>query len=126
MRRYSDLVVNYQIRRHLQGEPLAFDEKAIVEVVGRAEVAAQACASAQRESNRYWLLEYLRRSSSKPVEAMVLYVDPRHSRPTVPVILLNTMLRANIRVRGLKPGQRLEVRVERADPRHNLLQVAPI
>ena len=126
MRRYSDLVVNYQVRRHLQGEPLAFDEKTIVEVMGRAEIAARACTLAQRESNRYWSLEYLHRSPSEPVEAMVLYVDPRHSRPTVPVILPDTMLRANIRVRGLKPGQRLEVRVERADARQNLLQVTPI
>ena len=126
MRRYADLVVNYQVRRFLGGEPLAFDEKKIVEVAGRAELAAQACASAQRDSDRYWLLEYLRRTSSEPVEAMVLYVDPRHSRPTNPVILPDTMLRANIRVRGLKPGYRLDVRVERADPRQDLLQVTPV
>ena len=126
MRRYADLVVNYQLRRFLGGEgQLCFDEKRIIDVAGRAEAAAQASASAQRESVRYWLLEYLRRNSDQPVEAMVLFGDPRNTGPTVPVVLPDTMVRANLRVRGLEPGHRLQVRVARADPRQNLLQLEP-
>jgi exoribonuclease-2 len=121
LRRYADLVVNYQLRRHLLGESPAFDGDSIVTVAARAEDAAQACTAAQRESDRYWLLEYLRRNPEVPLKAVVLHHGGR--RPTTPVVLQDIWLKATVGSRGLSPGSVVPVRLVSADPRKDQLRI---
>ncbi|MCA9563177.1 MAG: RNB domain-containing ribonuclease [Myxococcales bacterium] len=123
IRRYADLVMNYQLRCHLRGEPLAFDAESIVSVAGRAEVAASAANAAQRDSERYWLLEYLDRHRDEPVEAMALYTDRDDRRNRIPVVLSETMLRTFVQGRRLEPGELAQVTVVKADSRSDMVKV---
>ena len=61
LRRYLDLVVHQQLRRHLRGEtPLSQAE--ILERVGAAEAIAGNISRAERLSNQHWTLVYLMRN----------------------------------------------------------------
>lgn len=122
LRRYADLVVNYQLRRYLTGEELSFDDQTIVDVANRAERAAVACAHATRESVRYWLLEYLSRQPQTIANAVVLQHDPGDKR-SIPVVLETTMLRGSVKASYLRPGDKIQVRVVKADSRNDQLQL---
>lgn len=121
MRRYADLVMNYQLRRAAMGLPPVFDGDEIVDVAARAETSAAACTATQRDTNRYWLLEHLSRKRDEPVEAIVLYHDREAVKTVVPVVLPETMLRAVVAAKGLRPGQRIHVRVSKADAARDIL-----
>lgn len=123
IRRYSDLIVNYQLRRFLRNEPLVFDNETLLTVAQRVEKAAQACAAAQRDSERYWFLEYLKRNEGKTVDAVVMYHDQLGKKPRAPVVLPDTLLRGSVKAKGLRAGQRIQVRIVRADPRLDLIQL---
>jgi exoribonuclease-2 len=121
MRRYADLVMNYQLRRAAMGLPPAFDSDEIVDVAARAELSAAACTATQRDTNRYWLLEHLSRKRDEPVEAVVLFHDREAAKTVVPVVLPETMLRSVVAAKGVRPGQRIHVRVSKADPARDIL-----
>ncbi|MBN1947149.1 MAG: RNB domain-containing ribonuclease [Bradymonadales bacterium] len=123
IRRYADLVVNYQLRRFLRQRALAFGLEDIVQVAAKAESASQECLAVQRETQHYWLLEYLRRQGPIPLPAIVLYHDPQLSRGGVPVWLQETALRGQVVGRGLVPGQEVQVRPVQVDPRRDLLRL---
>jgi len=123
IRRYSDLVVNYQLRRFLRGEELVFDNQSLLALAQKVEKAAQACSAAQRDSERYWFLEYLKRHEGKIVDAVVMYHEQLGKKPRAPVVLPDTLLRGSVKAKGLRPGQRIQVRIVRSDPRLDLIQL---
>ncbi|QDF95847.1 ribonuclease II [Azoarcus sp. DD4] len=74
LRRYVDLVNQWQIIAVLQGTPPAFAPKSaeLMAALRDFELTYAAYADFQRQMERYWCLRWLRQAAAGPVEATVL------------------------------------------------------
>lgn len=122
IRRYTDLMAHFQIKAHLRGEPLPFATEEMKELLMSVSAVAQEAASVERQTNRYWGLEYLRRHAHEVWQALVLRWLREHE--SLALILLEDLgLELAMRLTGpLEPGDRMEVKVTYADPRQDTIQ----
>ncbi len=122
IRRYTDLMAHFQIKAHLRGEPLPFAAEEMKELLMSVSAVAQEAASVERQTNRYWGLEYLRRHAHEVWQALVLRWLREHE--SLALILLEDLgLELAMRLTGpLEPGDRMEVKVTYADPRQDTIQ----
>ena len=116
IRRYTDLLSHFQIKAHLQGKELPFSREELQEIVYSVTSVAYEATLVERQTNRYWGLEYLRRNSECVWQVIVL----RWLREdeNLGLILLEDlgMELAHRFDRPVTLGERLEMRVTRADP----------
>ena len=123
IRRYSDLLAHFQIKAHLRGEPLPFTAEKLQEIVLSVSSSAYEATLVERQTNRYWGLEYLRRNAGEVWQAQML----RWLREddNLGLILLEDLgLELAMRFkRSLHPGDRLEVQVSHADPRQDVIHL---
>ncbi len=123
IRRYSDLLAHFQIKAHLRGEPLPFSAEKLQEIVLSVSSSAYEATLVERQTNRYWGLEYLRRNAGEVWQAQML----RWLREddNLGLILLEDLgLELAMRFkRSLHPGDRLEVQVSHADPRQDVIHL---
>jgi exoribonuclease-2 len=83
---------------------------------------AQEAASVERQTNRYWGLEYLRRHTHEVWQALVLRWLREHENLAL-ILLEDLGLELAIRLtRSASPGDRMEVKVTYADPRQDTIQ----
>jgi exoribonuclease II len=122
IRRYTDLMAHFQIKAHLRGEPLPFATEEMKELLMSVSAVAQESASVERQTNRYWGLEYLRRHTHEVWQALVLRWLREHE--SLALILLEELgLELAMRLTGpIEPGDRMEVKVTYADPRQDTIQ----
>ncbi len=122
IRRYTDLIAHFQIKAHLRGEELPFTAQQLQETMLSVTSAAIEATSVERQTNRYWGLEYLRRNTDQVWQALMLRWLREHDN--LGLILLEDLgLELAMRFRRtIRPGDRLEVQVERADPRQDVIQ----
>ena len=122
IRRYTDLMAHFQIKAHLRGEPLPFANEEMKELLMSVSAVAQEAASVERQTNRYWGLEYLRRHTHEVWQALVLRWLREHE--SLALILLEDLgLELAMRLSGpVEPGDRMEVKVTYADPRQDTIQ----
>lgn len=127
LRRYSDLFVHYQLQAHLLGQQLPFDQERTDRLAPSIEQATQRCLAAQRQSTRYWLLEHLKRTGKGPYRAVVLFHDQHGKHRKLPIILVDTMVRAKVAATGLTIGQSIDVFLRNVDPENDQVwvEVAP-
>ncbi|MFW6359155.1 MAG: ribonuclease catalytic domain-containing protein [Chroococcales cyanobacterium] len=122
IRRYMDLLAHFQIKAHLRGETLPFTAEEVQEIVFSVTTSAYEATLVERQTNRYWGLEYLRRHPDEVWQAMLL----RWLREdeNLGLILLEELgLELPHRFsRSIELGDRLEVQVSRADPREDLIR----
>ncbi len=122
IRRYSDLLAHFQLKAHLRGDPLPFSAQQLQETMQSVTTTAQEASSVERQTNRYWGLEYLRRNSNEVWQALVLRWLREYDN--LGLILLEELglelvMRFN---RSVELGDRLQVQVDRADPRQDVIQ----
>ena len=72
IRRYTDLLTHFQIKAHLRGEPLPFSAQEMQDIVMCLGTSVREASSVERQTNRYWGLEYLRRNPDRVWEALML------------------------------------------------------
>jgi exoribonuclease-2 len=122
IRRYTDLLAHFQIKAHLRGEELPFTAQQLQETMLSVTSAAKEATTVERQTNRYWGLEYLRRNADSVWQALVLRWLREHEN--IGLILLEDLgLELAMRFRrSVALGDRLEVQVERADPRQDVIQ----
>lgn len=84
LRRYTDLLVHQQLRAHLRGEP-TMEQQTLMERMAEAGTAMRSVRTAERLSNKYWKLVYLRRSltEGKPWQGEGIVVDRNGNRSLV-------------------------------------------
>ena len=121
IRRYSDLLAHFQIKAHLQGEQLPFSAQTLQETMQSVISTAQEATLVERQTNRYWGLEYLRRHSQKSWQALVLRWIREHDN--LGLILLEELgleliMRFN---RSVELGEQINVQVSHADPRQDVI-----
>jgi exoribonuclease II len=117
IRRYSDLLAHFQIKAHLSGLPLPFGPSELTTVLASVTTVAQEASFIERQTNRYWSLEFLRRHPETVWQAMTLRWLREHEGLALILIEdlgLELAMRFN---RAVHLGERLEVKVMSADPR---------
>ena len=116
IRRYTDLLVHFQLKAHLRGDELPFPKEHLQEILYSVGTSAYEATLVERQTNRYWGLEYLRRNAEFIWPALVL----RWLREDENLgIILIEDLGLELPHRFERPvvlGDRLEVKVSRVDP----------
>ncbi|MBZ5639368.1 MAG: ribonuclease R [Acidobacteriia bacterium] len=122
LRRFQDLAVHRQIATALAGKPPAYDVESLRRVAATTEASEGDGRRAERAADRYWLLRYLEQHRGDTVEAIVVETVPR---PVV--VLLETLLEEPVPgLAGIELRARIHLRVERVNPRAELLVLRPV
>lgn len=122
IRRYSDLLAHFQIKAHLRGNPLPFSIDQVQELTQSLSATVQEATLVERQTNRYWALEYLRRNPDEVWQALMLRWLREHENLGL-VLLEELGLELAMRFNNqIEPGDRLEVKVVHADPRQDVIQ----
>lgn len=126
IRRYSDLLAHFQIKAHLRGEEPPFSVEQMQEMVMSLGPAVKEASKVERETNRYWSLEYLRRQADQVWEAILLRwlrEDSNLGLVMLEELGLELPMRFN---RDIAIGDRFEVKVTHSDPRQDVIQFQEI
>ncbi len=124
IRRYADLLTHFQIKAHLRNETLPFSIDATKEVIQAVSNTAYEATLVERQTNRYWSLEYLRRNATEVWHALMLRWLREHENLGL-VLLEDLGLEMAMRFnRSVEPGDRLDVKVVFVDPRQDIIQFA--
>jgi exoribonuclease-2 len=113
------LLNHFQIKAHLRGESLPFSAEQLQEVMQSVSTTAYEATLVERQTNRYWGLEYLRRHTDEVWQVLVLRWLREHEN--LALILLEDLgleLAMHFK-RSVSLGDRLEVQVSHADPRED-------
>ncbi len=126
IRRYSDLLAHFQIKAHLRGEIPPFSNDQMQEMVMSLGPAVKEASKVERETNRYWSLEYLRRHDQQVWQAMLL----RWLREDISLgLLLLEELGLELPMRLNRPaqlGETFMVKVSHVDPRQDVIHFEEI
>ncbi|WP_013320225.1 ribonuclease catalytic domain-containing protein [Gloeothece verrucosa] len=116
IRRYTDLLTHFQVKAHLRGDPLPFSIEQMQEIIYSVATSTSEATSVERQTNRYWGLEFLRRNGDQAWHAILLRW--LREEENLGLILLEELgLELPHRFERLIPlGQRFTVQVTRADP----------
>ncbi len=122
IRRYSDLLTHFQLKAHLRGENLPFSAEQLREVMQSVTATAQEVSLVERQTNRYWGLEYLRRYPETAWQAIILMWLREDSRLALILIEdLGLQLPMSCK-RPVNLGEQILVRVAHVDPRQDMIQ----
>lgn len=122
IRRYTDLLAHFQIKAHLRGDPLPFSAEQLQEIMLSVTSAAQEATLVERQTNRYWILEYLRRNADQVWPALMLrWLREDDNLGLILLEELGLELAMSFK-RSVEPGDRFEVQVSHADPRSDVIK----
>lgn len=126
IRRYTDLIAHWQIKAHLRGEPLPFDQENLKLLLTSVVSVAQEATLVERQTNRYWCLEYLRTQPQQIWQAVMLRWLREHEN--LALVLFEELgvelaMRFN---RAVKVGEQLMLRVRYADPQADQIQIEEV
>ena len=114
LRRYLDLVTQRQVAAHIAGHPPPLDEASLVELIREAQPALSRARLVAAGSRDYWLLRWLQRNVGSVLKAVVL----KKQRRKVRIELVSLTYRLTwAPPRDVQAGERLQLRVDAADPR---------
>jgi exoribonuclease-2 len=126
IRRYTDLLAHFQLKAHLRGEKLPFNSEKLQEILYSVTTSAYEATLIERQTNRYWSLEYLRRNADRiwPVQVLRWLREDEN----LGLILLEDLgLELPHRFeRSVALGDRLDVQVTRADPHRDEIRFREI
>jgi len=122
IRRYSDLVVQRQLKNFLNtGDPLYTPEE-LDEIIMITDVALDTAGLITRKRKRYWLLKYLGGQTGKNIKAVVL----ENQNDRLIIMLKDYFLELSCQNprTGLLPGDEIEVKIETSLPREDIIKVS--
>ncbi|MEO0926457.1 MAG: ribonuclease R family protein [Cyanobacteria bacterium J06643_13] len=126
IRRYTDLLSHFQIKAYLRGEELPFSREELQEIVYSVSSSSYEATLVERQTKRYWGLEYLRRNTDCIWDVLVL----RWLRQDEDLgLILIEDLGMELPHRFDRPvtlGERLEMRVTHADPQRDEVRLREI
>ncbi|MBC5794196.1 VacB/RNase II family 3'-5' exoribonuclease [Sphaerospermopsis sp. LEGE 00249] len=126
IRRYSDLLTHFQLKAHLRGEDLPFSAEQLKEVMMTVSTTTQELTMVERQTNRYYALEYLRRNPQEIWQVTILMWLREDSN--LALILLEDLglqLPMVFR-RSVSLGEQVLVKVSIADPQKDIIQFQEI
>ncbi|NMG57624.1 RNB domain-containing ribonuclease [Geitlerinema sp. P-1104] len=122
IRRYTDLLTHFQLKAHLRGDTQPFSSEQVQQLMMSVMVSAKEAVLVERQTCRYWAIEYLRRHGDETWQALMLrWIRPDDN--------LGSLLLEEIGIefvwrfpRPMELGERFRVRVTYADPREDSIQ----
>jgi exoribonuclease-2 len=126
IRRYSDLLAHFQIKAHLRGETPPFSADQMQEMVMSLGPSVKEASKVERETNRYWSLEFLRRHLDQTWQAILLRwlrEDSNLGLVLLEELAVELPMRLN---RNAQLGERFTVKVAHVDPRQDIIQFQEI
>jgi exoribonuclease-2 len=126
IRRYSDLLAHFQIKAHLRGETPPFSVDQMQEMVMSLGPSVKEASKVERETNRYWSLEFLRRHLDQTWQAILLRwlrEDSNLGLVLLEELAVELPMRLN---RNAQLGERFTVKVAHVDPRQDIIQFQEI
>jgi exoribonuclease-2 len=126
IRRYSDLLTHFQLKAHLRGEVLPFSAEQLKQVMMTVSSITQEVTMVERQTNRYWALEYLRRQPDEIWETTVL-MWLREDSGLALILLEDLGLQLPMLFkRSVNLGEQMLVKVLHADPLRDVIQFQEI
>ncbi|MBD2300995.1 VacB/RNase II family 3'-5' exoribonuclease [Nostoc sp. FACHB-87] len=126
IRRYSDLLTHFQLKAHLRGEVLPFSADQLKEVMMTVSTITQEVTMVERQTNRYWALEYLRRHPEQ-VWSVTVLMWLREDSNLALILLEDLGLQLPMAFRrSVTLGEQLLVKVSIADPQKDMIQFQEI
>ena len=126
IRRYSDLLTHFQLKAHLRGEDLPFSAEELREVMMTVTTTTQELTMVERQSNRYYALEYLRRHPEQVWQITVLMWLREDSNLAL-ILLEDLGLQLPMMFRRtVSLGEHVSVKVSIADPQKDIIQFQEI
>jgi exoribonuclease II len=126
IRRYADLLAHFQIKAHLRGEALPFSIETVQELIQTVSNTAYESTLVERQTNRYWALEYLRRRPEEVWQSLMLRWLREHESLGLVLIEDLGLEMAMYFNRPVEVGEQLEIKVTYADPRRDIIQFAEL
>ncbi|WP_009631297.1 ribonuclease catalytic domain-containing protein [Synechocystis sp. PCC 7509] len=122
IRRYSDLLTHFQLKAHLRGEDLPFSAEQLKEVMLSVFSVTQEVVLVERQTNRYWGLEYLRRHPEEVWQALVL-MWLREDTGLALILIEDLGLQLPMPFkRDVALGEQVLLKAAYVDPRQDILQ----
>ncbi|MEN9518999.1 MAG: hypothetical protein RLZZ381_1587 [Cyanobacteriota bacterium] len=126
IRRYTDLLSHFQIKAHLQGAELPFSREELQEIVYSVGSSSYEATLVERQTNRYWGLEYLRRNS-KCVWDVVVLRWLRQDEDLGLILIEDLGMELPHRFdRPVTLGERMGMQVTHADPQRDEVRLREI
>ncbi|WP_353931473.1 ribonuclease R family protein [Okeanomitos corallinicola TIOX110] len=126
IRRYSDLLTHFQLKAHLRGENLPFSAEELKEVMMTVTTTTQELTMVERQTNRYYALEYLRRHPEQVWQITVLMWLREDSNLAL-ILLEDLGLQLPMMFRRtVCLGEQVSVKVSIADPQKDIIQFQEI
>jgi len=117
IRRYTDLLAHRQIKAHLRGETPPLTPEQLNELLLQLVSSIQESSLVERQTNRYWCLEYLRRHRDEVWRGILLrWLRPEENLGLVLLEDLGVELAMRLQ-RQANLGESLLVRASRVEPR---------
>ncbi|MEM9485897.1 MAG: ribonuclease R family protein [Cyanobacteria bacterium P01_F01_bin.116] len=126
IRRYTDLLAHFQLKAHLRGDTLPFSPEEMTELTQGVATAAYEAVTVERQTKRYWALEFLRREGDHSWPVMLVRWLREHENLGLVII---EDLGLELAMRFETPpslGERFEVRVVHANPRQDFIRLEPV
>ena len=121
IRRYSDLLAHWQIKAFLRGETFPFTAERLTEILQAIDPAIWDANQVEKQSVRYWSLEYLRRNKDVVWEALML--DWLRENEKLALVLIEDLgLKLPMRItRQIQVGDNLRIKTAEVDPRKDII-----
>jgi exoribonuclease-2 len=121
IRRYSDLLAHWQIKAFLRGSPLPFTAERLTEILQVIDPAIWDANQVEKQSVRYWSLEYLRRNKDVVWEALML--DWLRENERLALVLIEDLgLKLPMKInRQIQVGDNLLIKTAEVDPRKDII-----
>ena len=122
IRRYSDLVVQRQLKHALETGSGLYSKQQLDELTGQLSAAQALVFTIQRKWTRYWILKYLEQEDIENLNALVLDKNARYAHLLIPDFLLeaNAPVPENAK---FNQGDMVKIHIEKALPREDVLKI---
>ncbi len=122
IRRYTDLLSHFQLKAHLRGDSLPFSANQMQQIVMSVVPVVKEAAMVERQTARYWGIEYLRRHPHEVWQALMLRWL-REDENLALILLEDLGLEFAWCInRPIQLGDTLHLRVAYANPREDMIQ----
>jgi exoribonuclease II len=126
IRRYTDLLAHFQIKAHLRGDELPFAVERLQEIMMGLGTNIYEATMVERQTNRYWTLEYLNRSGDREWDALFLrWLREDESLALILIEELGIELAMRFH-RWVDLGEQIQVQVALVDPRQDIIHLREI
>jgi exoribonuclease II len=123
---YSHLIAHFQIKAHLRGDELPFTVERLQEVMLGLGTNIYEANMLERQTNRYWTLEYFNRSTEREWDAIFLrWLREDESLALIMIEDLGIELAMKF-PRWADIGERIQVQVVLVDPRQDIIHLREI